>query len=138
MYTANVETVAVDWTSVQLNTFAAVCAVAFHPIDRQAIDKAVEAASCKASGKSPEEEEDSERDENDDSIENMPTRWTGAKSIVVPIATTASVSVPDRISVGLSSDKSIAKRFILVRHDHSASLASPHRRKQFILFCVGD
>jgi len=57
--------IAVDWTSIQLNTFSIACAV-FEPLNRQAIDTAVDAASCKASG---------------------------VNSIVVPIASTASQTV---------------------------------------------
>jgi hypothetical protein len=45
--------VSFDWTSVQLNAFSVACAVAFEPIDQQAIDKAVGAASCDASGNVP-------------------------------------------------------------------------------------
>jgi len=42
--------VAVDWTSMQLNTFSLTCSVALEPLSQRAIDKAVAAASCDTNG----------------------------------------------------------------------------------------
>jgi len=55
--------VTTDWTSVQLNTFSMTCEL-LEPLDREAINKAVSAASCEAAGVS---------------------------SIVVPVAATVSI-----------------------------------------------
>lgn len=137
-YDTDIDTVAVDWTSVQLNTFSAVCAVAFNPINRQAIDTAVEAASCKASGKYPENDEDSEPEDKYDSHESMPTKWIGAKSIVVPIASTASVRTSRSMLLDYASDYPVEKCSVLVCHAHSSSDACAGRGKRFFLLLVSD
>jgi hypothetical protein len=133
----NTITVTTDWTSVQLNSFSVACAVAFEPIDKKAIEKAVSAASCDATGNTvssasspsasyaghlspgndrpvivpqysaPIDEgaflgENGEGGPSNDFVspvsvsssvfESPPTLDTGASSIVVPIASTSTVS----------------------------------------------
>ena len=106
-------TVAVDWTSVQLKSFSVACSIVFEPLDQQAIDKAVDTASCEDSGKGSSDDIYSfppiYTSENKPSPKMTPvptpydseqtfvygfspTGSTGSSAIVVPIASTATVS----------------------------------------------
>jgi hypothetical protein len=105
--------VAVDWTSVQLKTFSVACSIIFEPLDQQAIEKAVDTASCESSGKDSSDNIYSFPDiytlENETPPKMTPvptslnfdttfvygfspTSSTGSSAIVVPIASTATVS----------------------------------------------